>query len=430
MSGKPPRKPQPSPKDNTPLSQTKQEFLKNELLNFMANPDIFEKSFPKLSKNERSYVHQIADEYGIKHRSFGGTNNRVLELVKMKAPMNPGKWDRDAKSWKTVDFSTLSTNELNTNKAALRVVTYNVLFDFSYTVDGRPSSSDFGTDNYGADMCFTEIRLPFLMQALENTEADIIALQEVTPEFLKWILLQEWVRQSYYVSDITGSTITPYGNLLLSKLPFKDIHLCHYKIEPKSFIVANFLINDQLQSFVNIHLKAGVFKTFGPTRVSQLNQIIGEQLFGICVEARNDNDNTTVSIPYDAPISTSHAFLVGDFNFKDWENETNPDLEKFYTDCWVYLHKDDVGFTYNLETNQLAKYISDKVSEKKGTTGYSSRFDRILAFPKITQLEENKARWVPNTIQMIGVEPVHTTPEGKLVWISDHFGLQADFLWL
>lgn len=112
MSEKAPRNSQPSPKDNIPLSETKQQFLKNELLDFIANRDVFEKPLPKLSKNERSYVHQIADEFGIKHRSYGGSNNRILELVKMKAPMNPGKWNSETKAWKTIDFSAFCNNYL------------------------------------------------------------------------------------------------------------------------------------------------------------------------------------------------------------------------------------------------------------------------------------------------------------------------------
>jgi endonuclease/exonuclease/phosphatase family metal-dependent hydrolase len=97
-----------------------------------------------------------------------------------------------------------------------------------------------------------------------------------------------------------------------------------------------------------VHLKAGNFQQF-----KELLQIMSEY------------KNTDIVI-------------VGDFNFKDIENEVHEELDAAFDDFWVMKHPGVAGFTYDLERNPLAKSISDLVSQVKKTVSSSSRFDRIL----------------------------------------------------
>jgi hypothetical protein len=151
---------------------------------------------------------------------------------------------------------------------------YNVLFDL-------PSSQyDF------SDIIFTEYRYPALIKILgkvvwylesycsvEESKADIIALQEVTPQFLDLLLKESWT-QSYFFSDVVGTSVTPgmsrwyyvqtpEGNLLLSKIPFERIYLYQYNYSHKTILIAELMINQQRVCIGVVHLKAGNFKQFG-----------------------------------------------------------------------------------------------------------------------------------------------------------------------
>lgn len=83
-------------------------------------------------------------------------------------------------------------------------------------------------------------------------------------------------------------------------------------------------------------------------------------------------------IPLISKHKEADTILLGDFNFKDVENERNEELDNNFVDVWVQLQPSKPGFTYDLELNPMAKSISDVVSSVKGTIGSSSRFDRVL----------------------------------------------------
>jgi len=55
------------------------------------------------------------------------------------------------------------------------------------------------------------------MGELECLDADLICLQEVTQPFLNLLLEQDFVREQYVVTDGRGSSIVPYGVVMLVK---------------------------------------------------------------------------------------------------------------------------------------------------------------------------------------------------------------------
>jgi endonuclease/exonuclease/phosphatase family metal-dependent hydrolase len=95
----------------------------------------------------------------------------------------------------------------------LKVVSYNVL------MDANPELSQYPID----DLLHTEERWPALLRILEQERADVIALQEGTPAFHKRLLAEEWVRRGYHISDCSGNSVKPMGNLLLSRYPFASV---------------------------------------------------------------------------------------------------------------------------------------------------------------------------------------------------------------
>jgi len=93
----------------------------------------------------------------------------------------------------------------------------------------------------------------------------------------------------------------------------------------------------------------------------------------------------------------------------------------FLPDCkeWkCFVKPNEKGFTYDLELNDLAKVVSDTVSNIRNTVGTSSRFDRMY-------LKSDK--WEVKGIELIGTNPVDTSEKGEKIFVSDHFGLMATF---
>lgn len=88
----------------------------------------------------------------------------------------------------------------------LTVVTFNVLFDL-----------------FNTEQIHTAQRIPKILNFLHSLDADIIALEEVTPPFHTELLLQRWVRAHYSISELpAGPTVQPFGQLLLTRLPVEE----------------------------------------------------------------------------------------------------------------------------------------------------------------------------------------------------------------
>ena len=82
------------------------------------------------------------------------------------------------------------------------------------------SSSDLiiATYNVWFDSHRTEDRCKGLAKLLYDSKADIIAMQEVTTEFLKIFLAFDWIRNEFAISDATGETFNGYGVAILVRI--------------------------------------------------------------------------------------------------------------------------------------------------------------------------------------------------------------------
>lgn len=116
------------------------------------------------------------------------------------------KFSGEENNWISIDQrSSFANQEIE----RFSILTYNVLFS-TYEKSKEQSNA----------------RIQKLIEILKYSNADIIGLQEVTQSFLIQLLREDWVKNNYYTSDsIQGTTVNPYGQLLLSKLPFKLITL-------------------------------------------------------------------------------------------------------------------------------------------------------------------------------------------------------------
>ncbi|ALF52408.1 hypothetical protein ACX27_05385 [Nostoc piscinale CENA21] len=253
----------------------------------------------------------------------------------------------------------------NVNLETLTVASFNVLCDL-----------------YEKDKIATEKRLPAIIEELRQCNTDIIAIQEATPTLLELLLSQAWVR-SYYISESsTAATVRPYGNLLLSRLPFTLVE--HQFLGRKRVLVGSCEINGQLLHIAVVHLTSDRSQNALEKRQHQLTTIVAY----------------LQTLP-------GNSLIVGDFNTRGNEQEdiiTNAG----YIDIWQTLNPHTPGYTFNPQHNALAALMS--------LQGIPVRLDRIL-------LRSQNHNWQPQSIDLFACEAIAGTAEK--IYPSDHFGLRA-----
>jgi poly(A) polymerase len=267
----------------------------------------------------------------------------------------------DGKEWKIF----VATPKL-INRDDLTVVSYNVLCNL-----------------YEAENIQTEKRLPAIIHELQKNAADIIALQEVTPELVEVLLQTDWV-QDYFISEsVSAKTVKPYGNLLMSRLPF---HLLEHQFSGhKRALVGTWNLNNKLVHLSTVHLTSNRGENALQKRTQQLATVVGylEQQLGDCL-------------------------IVGDFNTRGDEQKEILNYGDF-VDLWQKLHPEEDGYTFDPNHNPLAMLMS--------LEGEPARFDRIL-------LRQGKeSHYKPLSVDLFGCEPI-TGTEGK-IYPSDHFGIRG-----
>ena len=270
--------------------------------------------------------------------------------------LNPARYDRTTGEWRMVnDAGPVGAERLS-------CATFNVWFDA---------------------LAF-ERRAAALLELLAGCDADVIALQEVTPRLLERILASDWVRASYAISDHRGPTVWPYGVLLLTRWTPQRLTLHPLPSEMgRGLLVAEWSVNGQQLAVATVHLES--LRASAPARAVQLGQIF--------------------------PIlaSAPHAVLMGDLNFcSAWAGE-QANLDPAYLDVWPALRPAEPGYTVDASINQMHRRRYPPV-----------RFDRVL-------LHSTSSGWTPISISLLGDRPIG--PDAPKVFPSDHFGLLARLAW-
>ena len=262
--------------------------------------------------------------------------------------------------WQVVD-RTLGSAKLNN----LKIVSFNVLWD-----------------NYESEIIHTAKRIPVIAEHLRCCDADIIGLQEATPQLLEFLLTQDWVRDYFISESPSGSTLHSHGILLLSRSPFTLVEY-QYSAHKRVF-VGTWLFNDRPLRVAAVHLTSDRAYNAIEKRTLQLN-ILFEYL----------------------KTQPGECLIVGDFNSRD--NELGEILtENNFIDVWQVLHPEEAGYTFDPPRNPLAALMS--------LTGEAARCDRIL-------LRDESKHWIPHSIELFACDPIPDT-EGKL-YPSDHFGVRV-----
>lgn len=254
----------------------------------------------------------------------------------------------------------------------LRVLTYNV---------GHPDESTFG--RIGAfirGQPAAAARSEAILALIRAQDADIIALQEITPVFLKALARQPWRGRYRLVHTLSDAQLArdgyvlldPDGMAILSKWPLRLV-----VNEPaggklgRRLLIVNVEIGDTLLRVGTCHLESE--QPYSGIRVRQLERFAGKLAWA---------DN---------------ALLLGDFNFADGQQPETRALHKHFSsfqDLWLKLQPAGPRTTFIGEPD--------------------ARLDRILLHAR---------DWAPVDIHLFGTSPVTIGHERHHA--SDHYGLVA-----
>eukprot|EP00475_Leptophrys_vorax_P003431 TRINITY_DN12030_c0_g1_i1.p1 TRINITY_DN12030_c0_g1~~TRINITY_DN12030_c0_g1_i1.p1 ORF type:complete len:358 (-),score=73.44 TRINITY_DN12030_c0_g1_i1:113-1186(-) len=220
---------------------------------------------------------------------------------------------------------------------------------------------------------------------LRKLNPDFICFQEVTSNFVSLICKEEFVRESYFVSDVNGNTVQNYGTMMLSRYALDSFHRFNFEssAQGRSLLAAPFSFASESAFVVSTsHLES--ISKYAPLRIEQLEK------------------------SFELLDSTSNAVMCGDFNFcQDWKE--NSHIRAEYVDLWQHLRGDEPGYTM----------------PPRGTFK-AWRPDRIL-------LKSDADAILPLEIMKIGTEPIdypELNEKEKSTFVltpSDHHGLFAKF---
>jgi len=234
----------------------------------------------------------------------------------------------------------------------------------------------FVTYNVLGDPVELKKRLPALLKILQDSNADVIALQEVVPWFSAAVSKEEWAR-AYQTTKVKPEDAG--GQWVLSKHPIEKA-LVHKLPGPqgRSVLIVTFKVGVRRLDVATTHLESPLQD--GPTRAKQIDAILPRL---------KDADD---------------ALFLGDLNFGDGEAEEKK-IDSAYVDLWKSLRPKDAGLTWDVEASDMAKKGS--FPGEKGR-----RLDRILLRSSV---------WKPKDVRIIGDQPLNAGK--KDLFPSDHFGL-------
>ncbi|CAL9352305.1 RNA 2',3'-cyclic phosphodiesterase [Streptomyces sp. enrichment culture] len=269
----------------------------------------------------------------------------------------PCAWE-PAKGWRPTDGAPRTTAP---SAGGLRVLTWNTLWD-----------------RYDSDRIDTARRRPLLLAALEEADADVIALQEVEAGLLALLLRTPWVRAGYTLgADPGGKDIEDSGLLLLSRLPVREAG--RHELGPHKAVTAITVETGSGPLVVaTTHLSSDHSRNGPARRQAELDRL-AEGLGGV------DGD----------------LVLVGDFN----DGGDGPAAALGLRDAWTEVHgPGDRTPTFDPGANPLAAVSS--------LSGRASRLDRIF-------LRAGRLR-------ATGAFLRGDSPAADGLYLSDHYGVGAD----
>jgi endonuclease/exonuclease/phosphatase family metal-dependent hydrolase len=273
------------------------------------------------------------------------------------------------------------------------------------TVDAKPSNDELilkiVTYNVWFEDHYFHLRAEGLCDTLQQSNADILCLQEVTYSLLEILREQDWLRANYILSDAKGATVRPYGVLVIT----------HKRV---------FSLFEQIQ--LSIHpLRSGMLRKAIIISLQHKEKENSLKIATAHFESLDNKDQRKIQMEQvkDLIQDSPTAVVLADFNFddeKNWSEDDHEPLENIalqqifaeYHDLWPHLNGAG-GKTFDTDVNKM---IAEVITREE-----RMRYDRVLFKSEI---------WSASDIAFIGHEKYCDAQEffGKRpVWVSDHFGL-------
>jgi len=242
-----------------------------------------------------------------------------------EAPFNAFRFDVHSASW-------VSTAPTASDLGTLRVATFNLMHD-----DAFPFSDRAGR----------------VIDAIVESDADVIALQEVTEDSLRAILSGDVIRQHYVWSSHEPATTFPLArNLVFLGKSAAPISWEHVTLADKKKPVALARIqhsNGQRTIVAGVHLSAGYEPSILIKREKEL------QALAAYLQQRHVNDTT---------------IILGDFNAQP--GDSIPLESGSFIDAWEQVDASAATeATFDPSQNELAAHTARRFSVE------SRRYDRI-----------------------------------------------------
>jgi len=296
-------------------------------------------------------------------------------------------------SWKFVQLSSPVGKSL---PSKLRVATYNVLFDH-WNKEYQP---------------FNQKRFEFQLDSiLPKLNADIIGLNEVSPDFLKLLLEREWVRSSYFLSQVDEQAFAEssngcvFGNVVLTRYFPSGFSTFKFDTHWRDALMLEFEKVEGAERgvcFLMGHLKAGGTEEEVEKRRGQFVQV-GKHF---------ENNKDT-------------AIFMGDLNTQK-EDEMVPDG---FFDLYTHLHGGNSSMQpEEIVTPNLRFTFDGKLNMLINDPTFRVRLDRIYC--KLPPSVASHA--LSTTLNLFGTETIddgqdtdkHTLIHNKPA--SDHYGISFD----
>lgn len=245
----------------------------------------------------------------------------------------------------------------------LRVATWNVL-----------------SDQHERERVRTPRRVPSIVASLEALDADVIALQEVTPAVHAALLGAPWVRAHYAISEGPRThALDPEGDLFLLRGEVTQLGAMAFS-RAKRAIAAVLRAGDASVVVAQVHLPSDFAADAARNRRAYLTSLLD-----------------ALAAAGDAPI-----ILLGDFNWDDEELDALVAHHRL-SDAWASVN-DVPAATFDPTRNALAEVMS--------RTGRPARIDRVFS-----------RGLRPTAIDLFATDPLEA--EDPPLFASDHFGLSA-----
>jgi len=293
--------------------------------------------------------------------------------------------------------------ELSAPPSSFKIMTLNVLFD------------EWGGKIYKPHIVCSLERYQHQFKELEMADCDIITLNEVTANYVALIIQEKWVQNSYYISDISGETISGFGNLILSKFPITELCLKSITKLLRPIVCAKI-------SFQNTSIVVAATHLSARKENHERRQVQVQELAAFLEQ----------------DFSKEEKIILGDLNYHS-EDEIIPEG---YIDSWQSLYPSKPGITFNGTINTMLhemwplgrfygfkddiKMRLDRVFLK---TNYWKASEMNICFDQPVYQAKRRANIVKDVLSTIfdtiGVN-VARNPQYYL-FSSDHFGLITTF---